>query len=138
MWTAATNRYQTQRGGPYGKITEGGHAGRILLAHRVVYELEVGQIPDGYEVDHRCGKTLCCNPKHLEAVPPLTNKMRSSSPTAINMRKTHCPQGHEYTPENTGFRRGKSWRYCRACAREAQRAKRAEGKTYSEWRTTAT
>jgi hypothetical protein len=31
--------------------------------------------------------------------------------------RTHCPQGHEYTPENTyvSARRG---RYCRACNRE--------------------
>lgn len=28
--------------------------------------------------------------------------------------KTHCPSGHEYTPENTYLRQGK-WRTCREC-----------------------
>jgi hypothetical protein len=30
---------------------------------------------------------------------------------------THCPQGHEYTPENTRtmMARGKPARYCRIC-----------------------
>lgn len=40
---------------------------------------------------------------------------------------THCPHGHEYTPENT-LLNGDGWRYCRTCNREAaklnQRARR--------------
>jgi hypothetical protein len=31
--------------------------------------------------------------------------------------RTHCPQGHEYTPENT-YVSARGWRYCRACNRE--------------------
>ncbi len=33
-------------------------------------------------------------------------------------RKTHCPSGHEYTPENTGIRTHKTkgkYRFCRTC-----------------------
>ena len=39
--------------------------------------------------------------------------------------KTHCPQGHEYTPDNI-YRRGK-WRHCKTCvkARVAARRKAA-------------
>ncbi len=46
-------------------------------------------------------------------------------------RKTHCANGHEYTPENTG-RNGAGWRFCRACGRERSlnymRAKRGRKK----------
>lgn len=136
-WTGATNDHKNRLGGPYGIIGSGGKYGSPLYVHRVVHESEIGPIPEGYEVDHSCRNPLCCNPGHLEAVPPGTNNNRSSSPTSLNAAKTHCPQGHEYTSENTGNRRGKSWRYCRTCAREAQRAKRHESKTYAEWRATA-
>ena len=32
-----------------------------------------------------------------------------------NRLKTHCAQGHEYTPENTYIRKGTVHRHCRAC-----------------------
>jgi hypothetical protein len=40
----------------------------------------------------------------------------SRGPT-IGNRKTHCPQGHEYTPENTYYRANGA-RHCRTCMRE--------------------
>ncbi len=47
-------------------------------------------------------------------------------------RKTHCANGHEYTPETSG-RDSKGWRFCRICNRERSknymRAKRAENNT---------
>lgn len=132
-WTASTNRYAKTRGQGYGKISTGGRHRRIVSAHRLVYELEVGPIPDGMHVDHMCGNSLCCNPRHLQAVTPWFNNARSASPTADNIGKTHCPQGHEYTPKNTGYRKGKGYRYCRTCARLAQRAQRL-GIAYPEWR----
>lgn len=33
---------------------------------------------------------------------------------------THCPQGHQYTAENT-LTRGEGWRSCKKCQREATR-----------------
>lgn len=45
-------------------------------------------------------------------------------------RGTHCANGHEYTPENSG-RNSAGWRFCRACSRqrsrEYMRSKRSKG-----------
>jgi hypothetical protein len=35
-------------------------------------------------------------------------------------RKTHCANGHKYTPENSG-RNAAGWRFCRICSRERSR-----------------
>lgn len=37
-----------------------------------------------------------------------------------NADKTHCPWGHEYSPENTYYSGGGKVRHCRACTREAR------------------
>jgi hypothetical protein len=76
LWTGAT--YQGPPGsGLYGKLGAGGKHGKTLCAHRVAYELQVGPIPPGFEVDHLCFVTLCQNGAHLEAVPPGENQRRA-------------------------------------------------------------
>lgn len=60
-------------GGGYGKFRIGG---KQVLAHRAMYEQEVGPIPDGLVIDHLCRVTICMNPAHLEAVTPAVNTQR--------------------------------------------------------------
>lgn len=99
--------------------------GRFLLngvecvAHRVVYELLRGEVPDGYVLDHLCRAPACVNPDHLEPVTQQINTHRGVGPTAKNAAKAQCAKGHEFTPENTRLRRGK--RECRTCVREQLR-----------------
>jgi hypothetical protein len=101
----------------YGVITVGGDDERVLRAHRVAYELLLGEtIPDGLTIDHLCRNRGCVNPEHMEVVERGENVLRGEGPSARAARATHCIRGHEFTPENTYFRKSGK-RECRACAR---------------------
>ena len=93
-----------------------------MLAHRFSYERAKGVIPEGLELDHLCRNPACVNPDHLEAVSGHENVRRSDGPSAINARKSHCPNGHPYLGEN--LVRWKNHRYCVACKRAWEREHR--------------
>lgn len=93
-------------------------------AYRLLYLMMVGSIPEGYQIDHICnnGPGGCVNWNHLRAVTQTENIRRGSSPQAENGRKTHCVNGHEFTPENTMPHTGGNYgRACRTCKEESQR-----------------
>lgn len=97
----------------YGRQT---YQGRRRLAHRIAFEKAYGPIPDGMTVDHLCFTRACINPQHLRLLTRHENQRNQRS-----AYKTHCVNGHEYTPENTYIRRGGSQRDCRACGRKRVR-----------------
>jgi hypothetical protein len=103
-WTGA------KTGAGYGKILT---FRSIQVAHRVLYELLVGPVPDGMELDHLCQNKSCVNPGHLEPVTHRENIRRGPG----HGKETHCPKGHPYSPENTyTYLYAGSWhRYCKAC-----------------------
>lgn len=87
--------------------------GNVYMA-RWIYERECGPISENLEPDHLCRVRNCVNTDHLEPVTHRVNVLRGESFAAINARKTHCPQGHEYTPENIRRQRN-GGRLCRTC-----------------------
>jgi hypothetical protein len=107
LWTGCDN------GHGYGRIGLGPAALGIALAHRALYELMRGPIPDGMTLDHLCRIRCCVNPDYLEAV-TLQENIRRGECGKYQAARTHCPQGHEYTPEN--IRLYKNRRSCKACA----------------------
>jgi len=117
IWTGAKN----WKG--YG-ITNGGRMGS-RLSHRALYLKLVGLVPKGKELDHRCRRRACCNPKHLRPVTHLEN-VRAGTAGQRQAAKTHCPKGHPYSLENTYVppkrpsRRSRN-RICRICALDASR-----------------
>lgn len=62
MWVTDPSRLN-QRGGP-------------RSTHVVAYELWVGPVPSGLELDHLCNNPPCCEPKHLEPVTHEENMRR--------------------------------------------------------------
>lgn len=110
-WTGAIN------GSGYGNAWL---HGKVRRAHRVVYEVLVGPIPAGLELDHLCRNRKCVRPEHLEPVSHKVNSLRSSSPVAGSGAVTQCPKGHPYDAANTKTTRDGA-RQCRICANDSSR-----------------
>lgn len=100
----------------YGSFTDR-RGGTTHAAHRFAYELLVGPIPDGMELDHLCRVRPCVNPDHVEVVTPAENKRRGFGVNRTARERTHCPQGHPYSDDNI-VRTVKGWRRCRRCRTE--------------------
>jgi hypothetical protein len=82
--------------------------------HQLFYRTVVGPVPEGLELDHLCRNRICVNPRHLEPVTHEVNELRGNTWRAQSRTRTHCPQEHEYTPENTLTT--KTGRACKRCA----------------------
>ena len=104
LWTAGQN------GEGYGFTT----ALFRMLAHRFAYELLVGPIPEGLQLDHLCRVRNCVRPDHLEPVTNRVNVQRGARGSLV----THCPAGHEYDEANTYYAKRDGHRVCRTCRRE--------------------
>lgn len=88
------------------------------VAHRVSYQLFIGPIPDGLELDHLCRNTMCVNPSHLEPVDTRENQRRGIGFVATNIVKTHCLYGHLFDEKNTRLLSGGRKRQCKQCRKE--------------------
>lgn len=102
----------------YGYVRYGG---RSRPAHIVRYEMEVGPVPEGMQLDHfACDTPSCCNPAHVRPASNRENTLRGQTVTSANAAKTHCPKGHPFSGSNltvvgSGERAGH--RRCRTCDR---------------------
>lgn len=116
-WTAAICHYG------YGAIR---YERRTRRAHRLVYELLVGPIPDGHELHHRCERRDCVNPEHLEPLTSAAHRALLAGGTRPRARRrpAACPHGHAYDEANTSVRADGSY-FCRTCHRDRARVQRA-------------
>ena len=65
--------------------------GGARQAHRFVYELLVGPVPDGMVLDHNCRRRNCVRPAHLEPITGAENDRRRSWRYRTRMAK--CKNG---------------------------------------------
>lgn len=118
MWTGVRNA----KG--YGSISRGRRDDGRILAHVASWELHNGPVPNGLFVLHKCDIPACVRPSCLFLGTKADNNldMRNKG-RHWQSKKTHCPQGHEYTPENTKIQT-KGGRVCRTCQRVYNAARR--------------
>jgi hypothetical protein len=90
----------------------------IRQAHRVAYELLVGPIPEGLEIDHLCRVRHCVRPEHLELVTRRENLLRGEGVSAKAARTGRCRHGHD-----DWHVRPSGKRLCRTCARDRERGR---------------
>lgn len=113
-------------------LYRGGKHVRALLG-RLVLQTFVGPCPEGMECCHNDGDFENNRLSNLRWGTKSENTLDSvKHGTHNNARKTRCPQGHEYTEENTyivtrksGPRKGKKDRICRTCKIDKEREKRS-------------
>lgn len=62
--------------------------------YRLMYELEVGEIPLGHDIDHLCMVKQCINPSHLE---PVTHRENINRYFLSKGSEKECRVGHPRT-----------------------------------------
>lgn len=91
---------------------------RGIGAHRVALELTKGHLGDNRCSLHECDTRMCCRPDHLFEGTKRENNLdmiAKGRHRGGGGPKTHCPRGHEYTPDNCYVRKDTGCRVCKIC-----------------------
>lgn len=58
--------------------------GKLVYAHRFSYEIHVGPIPEGMQVDHVCWTPTCVRPDHLRLATRTENQQNRKGASAVS------------------------------------------------------
>jgi hypothetical protein len=115
-------------GNGYGRVW---YQGQHWLAHRLEWHLQVGPIPEGMYVLHKCDNPSCIAIEHLYVGDQKDNMRDRAERGRVPPRPEFCPQGHPATPENTYYPPSRPYPRCLTCHRTQARewARRHRSKT---------
>ena len=106
--------------------------------HRLVAQTFIGPIPEGMLVCHWNDVPDDNRVENLRIGNYVDNGLDSiRTGKHQSCRRTHCPHGHEYTPENTYINKTSGARICRACARAQDMKRRDARRNYWKQRRAA-
>lgn len=106
------------------QLRDGISGGRLRLVHCLVAEAFIGPRPEGSQVRHLDGdksNNIVSNLTYGTASENAYDQVRHGVHHVA--RRTHCPQGHEYSPQNTYIHK-LGGRRCRICVLAANRRAR--------------
>ena len=95
--------------------------GKMLRAHKVIYEHLYGPVKDGNILHHLCRVRHCVNPEHLSQIGIWEHYLTYKLPKGTdhwNGGKIHCSNNHLYTPDTLRIetdKYGQIRRRCRLC-----------------------
>lgn len=100
----------------YGQVPWPPGSRKMHRAHRLVWTLLSGSIPDGMVLDHLCRVRHCVNPDHMEVVTQSENARRLGGAPNTNGR---CRNGrHAWIPANIYVHPLRGNQACRRCMEE--------------------
>lgn len=113
LWTG----YCIRNGTKNARAVITGSDGSQFIAARISWFLHKGEDPSALYVCHHCDNPMCVNPDHLFLGSHIDNMQDSTNKGRRKKPRTHCPKGHELTPENTYWQKGGKWKWriCRTC-----------------------
>jgi len=94
--------------------------GKQMRAHRLSYQIFIGELRPKFQINHMCSNRSCINPEHLEQITHAENGSREKA-NHYNARLTHCKRGHEFNETNTRYsirpngHNGWKLRQCKIC-----------------------
>lgn len=109
--------FPDKHGYPWVTLTKNGEQKRRAV-HQLVAAAFIGPCPEGQEVRHKDGDPTNPRVDNLIYGTHGENMLdKREHGTDHNTAKTHCPEKHKYTPENTLINKAGS-RVCLTCKRE--------------------